>query len=245
MSELQYKRVLLKISGEALAGEKGYGIDPQALSDIAVELKKTYDLGVQLGIVMGAGNIWRGRIGVGMDRVNADHMGMLATTINAIALQDALENLGVPTRVQTAIEMRAFAEPYIRRKAMAHLEKGRIVIFGCGTGNPFVTTDTAAALRASEIKADVFLKATNVDGIYTADPRKDPTARRYRSISYIDALKDELKVADATAFSMCMENGMPILVFDSHVPGNFVRACEGEDIGTIVGRDVKTEFYPQ
>ena len=243
MNMLRYKRVLLKISGEALAGTKGYGIDPEALRHIAKELKETYDLGVQLGIVVGAGNIWRGRIGVGMDRVNADHMGMLATTINALALQDALEILGVPTRVQTAIEMKEFAEPYIRRRAMSHLEKGRVVIFGCGTGNPFVTTDTAAALRANEIKADVFLKATNVDGIYTADPRKDPNAKRYRTISYIDALKDELKVADATAFSMCMENGMPILVFDSHAEGNIVRACQGEDIGTVVGRDIQTEFY--
>lgn len=243
MSTLRYKRVLLKISGEALAGEKGYGIDQDTLAAIAAELKATWDAGVQLGVVVGAGNIWRGRIGVGMDRVNADHMGMLATTINALAIQDALEHLGVPVRVQTAIEMKEFAEPYIQRKAMSHLDKGRVVVFGCGTGNPLVTTDTAAALRANEIRADVFLKATNVDGVYTADPRKDPNARRYRSINSIDVLKDRLKVADSTAFSMCMDNGMPILVFDAHESGNILRACKGEDIGTVVSADCKTELY--
>ena len=243
MEEKKATRVLLKISGEALSGDKGFGIDPQALEDIATQIKDAFQAGVELGVVLGAGNIWRGRLGVGMDRVNADHMGMLATTINALALQDALEGMGIPTRVQTAVEMRQFAEPYIRRKAMRHLEKGRVVIFGCGTGNPFVTTDTAAALRAAEIKADVCLKATNVDGVYTADPKKDPTARRYRTISMIDALTAGLKVMDSTALAMCMDNQVPIVVFDLHKRGNILRACQGEDIGTRVGTKLPTAFY--
>jgi len=243
MSKLRYPRVLLKISGEALAGSKGYGIDADALAAICREIKNTYDQGVQLGVVIGAGNIWRGRMGEQMDRVNADHMGMLATTINSLALQDGLEALKVPCRVQTAIEMRQFAEPYIQRKAISHLDKGRVVIFGCGTGNPFVTTDTAAALRASEIHANVLLKATNVDGVYTADPKKDPNAKRYRTLKSIDALTQNLHVADTTAFSMCMDTHLPILVFDAHKEGNILKACLGEDIGTVVSDQTETCFY--
>lgn len=235
-------RVLLKISGEALAGDSGFGIDADKLDEIAAQIKEAFENGFELGVVLGAGNIWRGRLGVRMDRVNADHMGMLATVINALALQDALENMGVPTRVQTAVEMLQFAEPYIRRKAMRHLEKGRVVIFGAGTGNPFVTTDTAGALRAAEIKADMLLKATNVDGVYTADPKKDPQAKMYASISMIDALKDGLKVMDSTALAMCMDNQMPIIVFNLHKKGNILKVCQGEKIGTRVDMQLPTRL---
>jgi len=233
MSKLRYPRVLLKISGEALAGSKGYGIDADALAAICREIKNTYDQGVQLGVVIGAGNIWRGRMGEQMDRVNADHMGMLATTINSLALQDGLEALKVPCRVQTAIEMRQFAEPYIQRKAISHLDKGRVVIFGCGTGNPFVTTDTAAALRASEIHANVLLKATNVDGVYTADPEKDKTATKYERISFTEAYEKRLKIMDLTAFTICKDNNMPIYVYDANGKGNLLKVLNGESIGTL------------
>ncbi|MGI6315895.1 MAG: UMP kinase [Christensenellales bacterium] len=234
MDNKRNTRVLLKISGEALAGDTSFGIDAGRLEEIAIQIKEAYDNGFELGVVLGAGNIWRGRLGVGMDRVNADHMGMLATVINALALQDTLERIGVPTRVQTAVEMLQFAEPYIRRRAMRHLEKGRVVIFGAGTGNPFVTTDTAGALRAAEIKADMLLKATNVDGVYTADPKKNPNAKLYASISMIDALKDGLKVMDSTALAMCMDNQMPIVVFNLYKKGNILKVCQGEKIGTWV-----------
>ena len=234
MNTLRYKRVLLKISGEALAGAKGYGIDPEALRHIARELKETYDLGVQLGVVVGAGNIWRGRIGVGMDRVNADHMGMLATTINALALADALEQLDCDVRVQTAIAMNQVAEPYIRNRAMRHLEKGRVVIFGCGTGNPFFSTDTASALRAAEIEADIIFKASMVDGVYDSDPKKNPDAVKFDRLSFLDVLNKDLKVMDSTAATLCKDNEIPILVFNLEDPENIVRAVRGETIGTIV-----------
>lgn len=243
MDTPRYNRVILKISGEALAGSKGSGIDQDILMSIATQIRDAAALGTQIGVVVGAGNIWRGRMGPKMDRATADHMGMLATTINALALQDALEQLEVQTRVQTAVEMRAFAEPYIRRKAMRHLEKGRVVIFACGTGNPYFTTDTTAALRGAEIEADIIFKATNVDGIYTADPRKDTEARRYKSIAYMDVLKDELKVMDATAISLCMDNRIPVLVFDLATYGNIERAVRGEAVGTLVSPDVETALY--
>lgn len=243
MSTPKYNRVILKISGEALAGNKASGIDQEILMSIATQIRDAAEIGSEIGVVVGAGNIWRGRMGPKMDRATADHMGMLATTINALALQDALEQLGVQTRVQTAVEMRAFAEPYIRRKAMRHLEKGRVVIFACGTGNPYFTTDTTAALRGAEIEADIIFKATNVDGIYTADPKKDPTARRYQTIAYLDVLKDELRVMDATAISLCMDNKIPVLVFDLATYGNIQRAVRGEAVGTLVASDVTTALY--
>ncbi|MGI5864990.1 MAG: UMP kinase [Myxococcales bacterium] len=233
----KYKRILLKLSGEALMGPGSYGIDPETLSSLAVQIKEIVDLGVQVAVVIGAGNIFRGVSGSvqGIDRATGDYMGMLATCINSLALQSALERQGADTRVQTAIEMREVAEPYIRRRAVRHLEKGRVVIFGAGTGNPYFTTDTAASLRAMEVHADVIMKATKVDGVYTADPKKDPTAQRFRQLSYLDALAKELKVMDATAISLCKDNEMPILVFDMTRAGNIRRAVLGEDIGTVVG----------
>src|SRR5690349_5216286 len=231
-----YKRVLLKLSGEALMGEQKFGIDPAIASQIASEIAEIQGLGVQTAVVIGGGNIFRGvaASAKGMDRATADYMGMLATVINGLALQDAMEHLGVNTRVVTAIEMRAVAEPFIRRRAIRHLEKGRVVIFAAGTGNPYFTTDTAAALRAMEIKADVILKGTKVDGIYTADPMLHPEATRFDNISYIKVLEQGLRVMDATAISLCMDNKLPIIVFNLRTPGNMRRVVMGEAVGTTV-----------
>ena len=231
-----YRRIVLKLSGEALAGSQGYGIDPQVLARMAAEMRDVTTLGVQVAIVIGGGNIFRGVAASarGMDRATADYMGMLATVINALALQDALEQAGVVTRVVTAIEMRAVAEPFIRRRAIRHLEKGRVVVFGGGTGNPYFSTDTAAALRAMEIKADVILKGTKVDGIYDADPMVKTDAIRFDRISYLQVLEQGLKVMDATAISLCMDNRLPIVVFNLRTPGNIKRAITGEPIGSLV-----------
>jgi uridylate kinase len=236
MSRSPFKRVLLKLSGESLAGDQGYGIDPQTITTIAAEVKDVVASGVQLALVIGGGNIFRGLAASskGMDRASADYMGMLATMINSLAMQDALEKIGVDTRVQSAIAMQEVAEPYIRRKAVRHLEKGRVVIFGAGTGNPYFTTDTAASLRAMEINADVILKGTKVDGVYSADPKKDPTAEKYDGLTYLEVLKKGLQVMDATATSLCMDNDLPIIVFNLTVPGNVKRVVMGETIGTIV-----------
>ncbi|WP_072967592.1 UMP kinase [Thermoanaerobacter uzonensis] len=234
MSSVVYKRVVLKISGEALAGNKGFGIDFDTVNRIADEIKEVKEMGVQIGLVVGGGNIWRGREGIGMDRTTADHMGMLATVINALALQDALEQREVPTRVQTAIEMRAIAEPYIRRRAIRHLEKGRVVIFAAGTGNPFFSTDTAASLRAAEIDAEVILLAKKVDGVYDKDPNKYKDAVKFRELSYLDVLNKGLGVMDSTATSLCMDNKIPIIVFDLTTYGNIKKVVTGKDIGTIV-----------
>lgn len=232
----RYRRILLKLSGEALAGREEYGIDESVLRTIAAEVKEVHDLGVAVAIVIGGGNIFRGIAASarGTDRASADYMGMLATVINALALQDALEKIGVDTRVQSAIGMQAVAEPYIRRRATRHLEKGRVVIFAAGTGNPYFTTDTAAALRAMEINAEVILKATRVDGVYDADPMKDKSAKKFDELTYIDVLRRNLKVMDATSISLCMDNNMPIVVFDLTVPGNIRRVVTGERIGTVV-----------
>jgi uridylate kinase len=231
-----YTRVLLKLSGEALMGEQQFGVDPAVATRIARDVGEIQQLGVQTAIVIGGGNIFRGLAASarGMDRATADYMGMLATVINALALQDALEQQGVVTRVVTAIEMRAVAEPFIRRRAIRHLEKGRVVVFGAGTGNPYFSTDTAAALRAMEIKAEVIFKATKVDGIYNADPMLDPTATRFDQISYLEVLEQRLKVMDATAISLCMDNRLPIVVFNLHTPGNIKRAIIGEQVGSLV-----------
>ena len=235
MSEVKYKRILLKLSGEALAGEHKVGIDIETLGKICDKVKEVSDLGVQVSIVVGGGNFWRGRRnGEQMEKTTADYMGMLATTMNALALQDALEARGVYTRVQTAIEMREIAEPYIKRKAAKHLERGRIVIFACGTGNPYFTTDTAAALRAAEIEADVILLGKNIDGVYSADPKLDPTATKYDEITYVEVLKKDLKVMDSTATALCKDNNIPLQVFGIADPENIVRAVKGEQIGTIV-----------
>ena len=234
---MSYKRILLKLSGEALLGDKEFGIDSSVLSMYAKEIKSVADLGIEVAIVIGGGNIFRGVSGVegGMkDRANADYMGMLATVINAMALQSALENEGVYTRLTSAIKMEQIAEPFIRRRAIRHLEKGRVVIFGAGTGNPYFTTDTAASLRAFEIEADVILKGTRVDGIYTADPEKDASATRYDEISFTDAIKRNLKVMDMTAFTLCQENALPIIVFDMNKPGNLAQIVKGKSIGTLV-----------
>jgi uridylate kinase len=232
----RFKRILLKLSGEALMGDGKYGISPKTLAAIAQDVKDVVDLGVEVALVVGGGNIFRGVSGAteGMDRSSADYMGMLATVINGMALQDALEKIGVETRVQSAIEMHQVAEPYIRRRATRHLEKGRVVIFAAGTGNPYFTTDTAASLRAMEIHADVLLKATKVDGVYTDDPKKNPDATKFRSVTYIDVLKKNLKVMDSTAISLCMDNDLPIIVFDLGVRGNVKRVVQGEEIGTTV-----------
>jgi uridylate kinase len=231
-----YKRILLKLSGEALMGERAYGIDPNVSTQIAKEIAEIQGMGVETAIVIGGGNIFRGIAASarGMDRATADYMGMLATVINALALQDALERQGVVTRVVTAIEMRAVAEPFIRRRAIRHLEKGRVVVFGAGTGNPYFSTDTAAALRAMEIKAEVILKATKVDGIYDADPMVHPEASRFDRISYLQVLEQGLQVMDATAISLCMDNRLPIVVFNLRTPGNIRRAIIGEPIGSLV-----------
>ena len=229
-----YKRILLKLSGEVLAGEKGTGIDFDKVIDVCRRVKTCVDMGVQVAIVVGGGNFWRGRSSGDMDRTRADHMGMLATTINSLALCDALEQLGVTSRVQTAIEMRQIAEPYIRNKAIRHLEKGRVVIFGCGTGNPFFSTDTAAALRAAEIGADVIFKATNVDGVYDCDPKTNPNAVKFDSLTHHEVLARELHVMDSTAASLCMDNKIKILVFNLNNPDNIVSAVTGANIGTLV-----------
>ncbi len=232
--ELKYKRVLLKLSGEALAGDKKIGLDYGVITEICKSIKKCSDLGVQIAVVVGGGNFWRGRSSGGMDRTRADHIGMLATTMNALAVADALEALGVNVRVQTAIAMQQVAEPYIRNKAVRHLEKGRVVIFGCGTGNPFFSTDTASSLRAAEIEADIFLKATMVDGVYDKDPNKYDDAVKYDELSFNDILVNSLAVMDSTAASMCKDNDIPILVFDLNRPDNIYDACRGEKIGTLV-----------
>ena len=234
----RYKRILLKLSGEALAGQAGFGLDAGCVNSLACDVTGVAQTGTEVGVVVGGGNFFRGVAPSAnkMDRVTADHMGMLATVINALALQDALESAGVASRVMTAIEMRQVAEPYIRRRAMRHLEKGRVVIFAAGTGNPYFTTDTAASLRAMEIHADVLLKATKVDGVYSDDPKKNPSAVKYRQLSYLDVLKKNLKVMDSTAISLCMDNDLPIIVFDSTLRGNVKRVVQGEEIGTTVSR---------
>ena len=234
MVECKYKRVILKLSGEALAGVSGFGLDFNVAKRIALEIKELVDMGVEVGTVVGGGNIWRGRSGEGMDRTTADYMGMMATCINALALQDSLEQVGVKTRVQTAIEMKEIAEPFIRRRAMRHLEKGRVVIFAAGTGNPYFSTDTTAALRAAEIEADVILLAKKVDGVYDKDPHKYADAKKYDTLSYIEVLEQGLQVMDSTATSLCMDNDIPILVFGLDEPGNIKRAMYGESIGTLV-----------
>lgn len=234
MEGCKYKRVILKLSGEALAGENGFGIDFEVATRIAEEIKQLIDMGVEVGAVVGGGNIWRGRNGDAMDRTTADYMGMLATCINALALQDSLESIGVLTRVQTAIEMREIAEPFIRRRAMRHLEKGRVVIFAAGTGNPYFSTDTTAALRAAEIEADVILLAKKVDGVYDKDPKKFSDAKKYDKLTYIEVLDQGLQVMDSTATSLCMDNNIPILVFGLDEEGNIQKAIKGEKIGTLV-----------
>ena len=233
---MKYKRILLKLSGEALMGSRQYGIDPERLSEYAKDIKHITNLGIELAIVIGGGNIFRGVAGAsnGMDRVQGDHMGMLATVINGLALQSALENENIPTRLQSAIEINEVAEPFIRRKAMRHLEKGRVVIFGGGTGNPYFTTDSAAVLRAIEIEADVILKGTRVDGIYNTDPEKDAKAIKFDNITFDDVLKKGLKVMDTTAFTLSQENNLPIIVFDMNKKGNLLKVVSGENIGTIV-----------
>ena len=236
MTRAHYKRILLKLSGEALMGDQGYGIDHAVLDKITTEVKEVCALGVEVAIVIGGGNIFRGLSSAakGMERASADYMGMLATVLNALALQNILENKGVVTRVQSAIEMRELAETYIRRRAVRHLEKGRVVIFAAGTGNPYFTTDTAAALRAMEIGAEVIMKATKVDGVYSADPMKDKSATKFDQLTYIDVLQKNLRVMDATAISLCMDNNLPIIVFNLNVAGNIKRIVQGETLGTLV-----------
>ena len=236
MTTIKYKRILLKLSGEALAGDQGYGIDPAVINGIAAEIKEVVDLGVEVALVIGGGNIFRGvaASSKGMDRASADYMGMLATVMNSLAMQDALEKLGVDTRVQSAIVMQQVAEPYIRRRAVRHLEKGRVVIFSAGTGNPYFTTDTAASLRAMEIQADVILKATKVDGVYSADPNKDKNAIKLPTLTYLEVLQKGLQVMDATATSLCMDNNLPMIIFDMTCRDNIRKVVLGERIGTIV-----------
>ena len=229
-----YKRVLLKLSGEALAGDKKSGLNYDVITDIGKSIKKCYDAGVQIGIVVGGGNFWRGRSSGAMDRTRADHIGMLATAMNALAVADVLESLGMEVRVQTAISMQQVAEPYIRNRAVRHLEKGRVVIFGCGTGNPFFSTDTASSLRAAEIEADIFLKATMVDGVYDKDPHKFDDAKRYDKLTFTEVLANGLQVMDSTAAAMCKDNSIPIIVFDLARPDNIFDACMGEQVGTLV-----------
>ncbi len=237
MTKPKYKRIVLKLSGEALAGDQGFGINPQVIKSIATQIMEVAELGVEVAVVVGGGNIWRGVAGseMGMDRATADYMGMLATVMNSLALQDSLEQLGIETRVQTSIEMRQVAEPYIRRRAIRHLEKKRVVIFAAGTGNPYFSTDTTAALRAAEIEAEVILMAkNNVDGVYSADPRIDKSAKKYSELSYLDVIKNGLRVMDSTASSLCMDNDIPLIVFSITEEGNIKRAVLGEKIGTIV-----------
>ena len=230
----KYKRVVIKISGEALAGPSGTGIDNHIVNKVVQQIKVVHDLGIDVGIIIGGGNFWRGRQGVDMDRTTADHMGMLATVINSLALQDALEHSGVPTRVQTALTIERVAEPYILRKALRHLEKGRVVIFACGTGNPYFSTDTGASLRAAEIGADVLLCAKNIDGVYDSDPRKNPSAKKIDEISFMDVIKRGIQVTDTTAVSLCMENDINIVVFGLDEENSIVKAATGEKIGTLV-----------
>lgn len=232
--EVTYKRILLKISGEALSGERKNGIDVETLGKICDQIKKVSEMGVQISIVVGGGNFWRGRYGHQMERTTSDYMGMLATTINGLALQDALEARGIKTRLQTAIEMRQIAEPYIKRKAIKHLERGRIVIFTCGTGNPYFSTDTGAALRAAETDSEVILLAKTIDGVYSADPKEDPNAIKYHEISYLDILNKNLKVMDSTATSLCRDNNIPLIVFGINEPENIVKIIKGEKIGTFI-----------
>ena len=232
--ELKNKRILLKLSGEAMAGEKGFGIDNETILRIAHAIKKTHEMGVEIAIVVGGGNFFRGRTGENMDRTTADHMGMLATVINSLALQSSLENIGVMTRVQTGLDMYEVAEPYIRRRAMRHLEKGRVVIFGAGTGNPYFSTDTAAALRAAEIDAEIILLAKKVDGVYDSDPATNPNAKKYDKLSYLDVVNQDLKVMDLTAITLCKDNNIPIKVFSLQEPDNILKAIVGEEFGTIV-----------
>lgn len=234
MPETKYKRILLKLSGEAIGGPEGKGVNAETLGKICDQIKNVVDLGVEVAIVVGGGNFWRGRYGHQMERTTSDYMGMLATTMNGLALQDSLEARGLATRLQTAIEMREIAEPYIRRKATKHLEKGRVVIFACGTGNPFFTTDTAAALRSAEIEADVILLAKTIDGVYSADPKEDETAIKYDEITYLDILNKDLKVMDSTATSLCKDNKIPLIVFGIDKPESMVGIIRGEKIGTIV-----------
>ncbi len=238
MDQPKYKRVILKLSGEALSGEVGFGLEANVLNSMAQQISELVEAGVEVAIVVGGGNIWRGVTGAkrGIDRATADYMGMLATVINSLALQDALEASGVDTRVMTAIEMREVEEPYIKRRAIRHLEKGRVVIFGAGTGNPYFSTDTTAALRAAEMGVDVILMAKKVDGVYDDDPKTNPNAHRFESLKYIDVLNQGLKVMDSTAISLCMDNNIPLIVFDMMTPGNMKRAAMGEKIGTYVGR---------
>jgi uridylate kinase len=238
MPEAKYRRVLLKLGGEALAGPEGYGIDPYRAESLAATINQVRDNDVEVAIVLGAGNLWRGKDGLahGMERATADHMGMLATVMNSLALQDALERIGIVTRVQTSIEMRSIAEPYIRLRAIRHLEKGRVVIIGAGTGNPYFTTDTAAALRAMEINADVLIKATKVDAVYAEDPQVNPDAKRFDRLTYIEALNLRVGIMDSTAISLCMDNDLPILVVDLWAPDSITRAILGEQVGTIVCR---------
>ncbi len=235
--EPKYKRILLKLSGEALAGEKSMGLDYNIITGICESIKKCYDAGVEIGIVVGGGNFWRGRSSGAMDRTRADHIGMLATAMNALAVADILESIGVPVRVQTAITMQQVAEPYLRNRAVRHLEKGRVVIFGCGTGNPFFSTDTAASLRAAEIDAEIILKATMVDGVYDKDPNQYADAIRYSTINFSEILAKGLKVMDMTAASMCRDNNIPILVFNLDNPDNIYKSLLGEDVGTLVTTD--------
>ena len=230
----KYKRVLLKLSGEALSGNQGHGLDFDTVNRVCRAIKECVDAGAEIAIVVGGGNFWRGRSSGEMDRTRADHMGMLATTINALALADSLEQVGCEVRVQTAIAMHEIAEPYIRNRAVRHLEKGRVVVFGCGTGNPFFSTDTASALRALEIEADIIFKASMVDGVYDSDPKKNPNAVKYDTLSFMDVLNRDLKVMDSTAASLCNDNGLPILVFNLEQPENIVRAIAGENVGTVV-----------
>ncbi|MBZ4653544.1 MAG: pyrH [Peptococcaceae bacterium] len=239
MESPKYRRVVIKLSGEALAGELGYGLEHKILDSIAQQVKEIVSIGIETAIVVGGGNIWRGVSGSarGMDRATADYMGMLATVINALALQDALESRGVPTRVLSAIEMRQVAEPYIRRRAIRHLEKGRVVIFAAGTGNPYFSTDTTAALRAAEIEAEVILMAKKVDGVYDSDPKKNPDAQKFKELTYIDVLNKGLGVMDSTATSLCMDNNIPLIIFSILEEGNIKKVLMGEEIGTIVGRD--------
>ena len=238
MVEPKYKRVVLKLSGEAMAGQSGFGIDPATIKEMVKEIKEVHALGVEIAIIVGGGNIWRGITGaeMGMERAQADYMGMLATIMNSLALQDVLENNGVPTRVQTSIDMRQIAEPFIRRRAIRHLEKGRVVIFAAGTGNPYFSTDTLAALRAAEVNADVILMAkNNVDGVYDADPRQDANATKFDNLSHLDVIAKGLKVMDSTASSLSMDNDIPLVVFNLNEPGNIRRVVLGESIGTVVG----------
>lgn len=240
MKEPKYKRIVLKLSGEAIAGSAGFGIDPATITEMVAEVKEVHNLGIEIAIVVGGGNIWRGNIGseMGMERAQADYMGMLATVMNALALQDVLENNGVPTRVQTSIDMRQIAEPYIRRRAERHLEKGRVVIFAGGTGNPYFTTDTTAALRAAEINADVILMAkNNVDGVYNADPKLDASATKFENLTHLEVISKGLKVMDSTASSLSMDNDIPLVVFNLNEPGNIRRVVMGENIGTTVQGD--------